>query len=257
MNPAGLVDVPDSLDFGLNLFRPSRGATITQGNVATEYPGNGRKSFFIPSFGYAHKLNDRVTLGVAVYGNGGMNTDYTSNPYARFGATGEAGVDLSQAFISPTVAVRIGERQSLGISANIAYQRFKAKGLGPFAGFSQDGAHVTDRGYDDSIGYGLRIGWQAHVTDGLSLGATWQSRTEAGRFKKYAGLFADQAASMSPRAGAWAWHITQAMRGRSRSTGSASSIRRSIRWATVPRACSRAHHSARTTVPASAGAMCP
>ena len=44
-------------------------------------------------------------LGIVAYGNGGPNTDYRSNPYARFGATGDAGFDLQQLIVSPTAAM--------------------------------------------------------------------------------------------------------------------------------------------------------
>ncbi len=193
VNPAGLVDVPDGLDFGLTLFRPSRGATITQGSVATDYSGNGRKNFVIPSFGYAHKLNDRVTLAIAVYGNGGLDTDYTSNPFARFGATGEAGVDLSAGLrlSHPRAAHR--REPVAGHQRQSCLPALQGPGAGHLRKFSRRIRRMSaTRGYDDSIGFGVRIGWQAHVTDQLTLGATWQSRTQAGRFKKYAGLFADQ-----------------------------------------------------------------
>lgn len=194
-NPAGLADVDDGYEVSLNLFRPSRGATLTQGGTSASFSGNGKKIFPIPSLGYARALTDTVSFGIALYGNGGLNTDYTSNPYARFypptATPGEGGVDLSQAFITPAVSLRIGERSSAGLAVNIAYQRFKAKGIGAFAGFSQDPANVSNRGYDDSLGLGVRLGWQTHVTDAFTVGATWQSKTKAKRFKKYAGLFAD------------------------------------------------------------------
>ncbi|MFW2125097.1 outer membrane protein transport protein, partial [Acinetobacter ursingii] len=98
--------------------------------------------------------NDSVALGLAIYGNGGMNTTYKRNPYAAFGNTGEAGVDLSQVFVSPTVAWRYSENQSIGIATNFLYQRFEAKGISGFAPFSNDGKNLSNKGKDSATGIG-------------------------------------------------------------------------------------------------------
>lgn len=191
-NPAGIAWVGTRLDAGLNWFSPSRGADI-QGNGAGfngSYDGNGRKNFFIPEFGYARRLNDQLSVGVAVYGNGGMNTQYNSNPFAAVGATGSAGVNLEQLFISPTVAYKLSEGQTLGLGLNLAYQRFSATGLGPFAFYSASPNNVSNQGDDSSEGAGLRLGWIGQLTPQWRLGATWSSKI-SGRFKKYSGLFVD------------------------------------------------------------------
>jgi long-chain fatty acid transport protein len=190
-NPAGLTFIDGGLDLGLTAFQPDRGASISQGGQTAQFSGNATKLFLMPAAGYAHHLNDQWTLGVAVYGNGGMNTDYASNPFARFGAQGTAGVDLSQAFLSPAVAWRINEQNSLAVAVNFAYQEFKAKGLSLFSGFSSSPTNLSDRGSDHSEGVGVHLGWQGQLTPALTLGATWQSKISTGEFKKYAGLFAD------------------------------------------------------------------
>jgi long-chain fatty acid transport protein len=191
-NPAGLAEVGDELSFGVDWFRPKRGATLVQGGQSARFDGSDSGDFFLPEIGYSHRLSDSFTVGVALYGNGGLDTDYRTNPFARFGARGPAGVDLQQAFLSPAVAWRINDSNSLGLAVNVAYQRFKAKGIGLFAGFSSDPANVSDRGKDSSSGVGVRIGWIGHIGDRVSLGATWQWKTSTGEFKKYAGLFADK-----------------------------------------------------------------
>lgn len=191
-NPAGLVDVPNQFEVGVDAFAPRRGATIAQGASSSAYDGNDSKTFAIPDAALSYKVNERVAVALAFHANGGMNTDYGTNPYSRFGAQGSTGVDLSQAFLTPAAAVHLTDAQSIGIAVNLAYQRFKVKGVELFAAFSQDPAHVSGQGYDDSVGWGVRLGWQGHVGEHVTLGATWQSKTFMGRFKKYAGLFADQ-----------------------------------------------------------------
>lgn len=195
-NPAGLSWIGKRLDAGVTLFSPDREAEIKD-NLARangQYDGNSRKYFLIPDFGYSHPINDQLTAGIAVYGNGGMDTNYKNNPYQAFGNTGSAGVSLTQAFITPALSWKYAENQSVALAANILYQRFQAKGFNAevFGDYSQDRTALSNQGHDDSTGVGARIGWSAKVNDQLTLGATYSSKIDASRFKKYAGLFAEQ-----------------------------------------------------------------
>jgi len=198
-NPAGMAWVGNRFDLGVEWFMPDRGAQIA-GNmfpgVDGTYDGNGTSSFLIPEFGYNRVLDQNWSLGVAVYGNGGMNTTYDTNPFAGYGGGGSspAGVDLMQLFIAPTLAWK-GGNHSFGISLNLAYQRFEANGLELFAntpGLSSNPANVTNKGYDDSTGWGVRIGWMGQVSPAVTLGATYQSKTSMSKFDNYSGLFANQ-----------------------------------------------------------------
>ena len=177
---------------GADWFTPDRGATITGSPGANgAYDGNDTKSFLIPEFGYNRMLNPSLSFGVAVFGNGGMNTDYKTNPFTAFGGSGPAGVDLMQLFIAPTLAWKSGNH-SFGASLNLAYQRFKAEGIQGFAGFSASPGNVSNRGYDDSTGFGVRVGWTGQLSPAVTLGATYQTKTKMSEFDKYSGLFANQ-----------------------------------------------------------------
>ncbi|MBL8451234.1 MAG: long-chain fatty acid transporter, partial [Zoogloea sp.] len=102
-NPAGTALVGDRLDLGVSLFRPDRGASI-HGNAYGadgDYSANQTRNFVIPEAGYVRRVAPDLAWGVAVYGNGGMNTDYGRNPFAAYGGSGSAGVDLSQLFVTP------------------------------------------------------------------------------------------------------------------------------------------------------------
>lgn len=90
--------------------------------------------FFIPSFGYKTDLSNDLALNVNLYANSGMNTDYDESVFYA----GETGVDLSQVFLNTSIAYKVSENTNIGVAPIIGYQRFKAKGLGSFAGFSQD-----------------------------------------------------------------------------------------------------------------------
>lgn len=193
-NPAGIAWVGDRIDFGATLFMPDRGATITGSGAPGangSYDGNDTSSFLIPDFGYHRTLSPNLTFGVAAYGNGGMNTDYKTNPFAAYGGSGPAGVDLMQLFVAPTLAWKSGNH-AFGASLNLAYQRFKAEGIQGFAGASASPGNVSNQGYDDSTGLGFRLGWTGQVSPTVMLGATYQSKTKMSEFDKYRGLFANQ-----------------------------------------------------------------
>ncbi|MFA7585808.1 MAG: outer membrane protein transport protein [Novosphingobium sp.] len=193
-NPAAATELGHRADLGVEFFMPRRGARI-EGNMAGldgRHSGNGVSTFVLPEVGYVRPLSDRVAVGIAINGNGGMNTTYKRNPFASFGATGKAGVDLKQVFITPTVAVRVVEGHSLGVSPIIMAQSFEARGIQPFAGASSDPARFSNRGTGLSTGFGLRVGYLGTVVEGVRVGAFYQTKVWEGRFKRYSGLFADK-----------------------------------------------------------------
>ncbi len=193
-NPAGMVLVGSRVDGGASWFRPIRDTGIVgNGSIGTvSYDVNEKKDFLIPEFGYNTMLDSNRSFGVSVYGNGGMNTSYTT-PIGLFGST-KAGVDLMQLFIAPTMAWKLSDTSSVGVSLNLAYQRFKATGLQNFDNgtYSSSVGNVTDRGYDSATGWGFRIGWVGQLSPTVSMGATYQSKTDMSKFDKYKGLFAEQ-----------------------------------------------------------------
>lgn len=191
-NPAAASFVNDGYDVGLEIFKPSRSATRISTGVT--YDGNGKSTFLIPEAGYKKQINDKVAVGVAVYGNGGMNTSYGTNP-PNYG-TGAAGVDLQQLFISPTVSYKISDDAAIGVSANMVYQKFKLEGAQNFNGASVFPGSVTNNGYDSSTGIGATIGVQGNVTDKLSMGASYRSKVKMGRLDKYQGLIPNAGGSM-------------------------------------------------------------
>jgi long-chain fatty acid transport protein len=191
-NPAGMADVDNRLDLGVSWFIPRRSADIVGNAFGPDqrFDGDGRKNFFIPEVGYVRRLSPRLSAGLALYGNGGLNTEFDDNPFARFGGSGEAGVNLEQLFITPSLSYRLSEHHAIGVAANVAYQRFYARGLGVFSAFSLAPDKVSNNGTDDSIGVGIRLGWLGTLAPGLTVGASWASKID-GRFDRYRGLFAD------------------------------------------------------------------
>jgi long-chain fatty acid transport protein len=191
-NPAAATMLESRVDLGVEIFVPDRGATISGNGAGLNgtYSGNGANPFILPEFGYVRQLTDSIAIGLTINGNGGMNTQYDANPFASFGATGPAGVDLKQVFISPTVAVELADGHSLGLSPILLVQGFRATGVQPFTAASSAPTRFTNQGTDWAVGGGFRAGYLGQLAPGLAIGAFYQSRIEAQEFDKYAGLFA-------------------------------------------------------------------
>lgn len=198
VNPAAIVFTTDQIDLGASLFNPNRSYLVT--GQPSGFPGtfglapgkvdSGSRLFAVPGFGFARKAGAHGAFGVALYGNGGMNTNYDAAP---FGAA-PAGVDLSQMFIAPTYARTFGGHHAIGVTGIVAYQRFAAKGLQAFAPFSADDECLTNNAHANSFGGGLRVGYLATPSQYLSIGASYQSRIWMQKLEPYQGLFAQNGA---------------------------------------------------------------
>jgi long-chain fatty acid transport protein len=207
-NPAKMVFVGDRVDFGLDLFSPRRSASRSDSGLAgIDASASSNSTLFeVPEFGYNRLIDPRLAVGVSVYGNGGMNTNYPGGqiaggacagfnpnpgPYNLLCGNGRLGVDLIQLVIAPTASYKVSENQAIGIAPLLAFQRFRITGLQAFTGFSTSPNEVTNRGYDTGHGAGARIGWLGKITDSLSLGAAYSTKISMTKFEQYKGLFAE------------------------------------------------------------------
>lgn len=193
-NPAGMAFVGDRLDVGAAIFTPLREfkagevPTLPEdpslgplgGTAAPGFPlepgtkKSGSNWFLIPHFGWNKALDESSSVGVTVYGNGGMNTDYNRGivsperdlAVTRFVAAvtpdfggdftaldganlcsangggvycgGRSGIDLSQLFINLSYSRKIvNDKTSLGGSVILAGQAFEARGLSFFTPFTK------------------------------------------------------------------------------------------------------------------------
>ncbi|MBT8434250.1 MAG: outer membrane protein transport protein [Gammaproteobacteria bacterium] len=219
-NPAGMVWQGERYDVGIAAFAPMRdyssegSPSVPAGGICGAMCpfsiGNGDQSidsenelFLIPQFGYNWEIDDNRTIGISVFGNGGLNTEYKDGVAllgpmgtqlelpGTFG-DGTAGVDLAQLFISTTYAAKISDTTSWGVSGIIAYQRFEAKGLANFGGFSTDPGNLTNNSHDTATGIGIRLGIQTEISPGIRFGAAYQPEIDMSEFDDYAGLFAEE-----------------------------------------------------------------
>ena len=199
-NPASIGFLGDRLDVGVTYFQPNRSATLSNSNMGAmgngSYDGNGTKSFWIPEFGITKAINKQFSVGLNVFGNGGMNTNYTARiPQFNMANNNTPGVNLEQMFISPTVSWKPVESQSLGVSLIYVNQNFSATGLANFAApapynASSSPSNVTDNGKSSSTGFGYQLGWLGKFTDYLSVGVRYQPKISMSSFGSYSGLFA-------------------------------------------------------------------
>ena len=228
-NPASMVWAGDRFDIGVDLFSPKRG--VERSGAAAPGPGavgwNGSVDsesnlFAIPELGYIKMLGWDMAVGVSVYGNGGMNTNYPggqipanticpgfaptaptpTTTYNMLCGNGRLGQNLEQLVIAPTFAMKVNKDHSFGASLLLAHQKFKAEGMDGFWGFTQYGTsgpavwaannNLTNRGNDSSNGYGLRLGWMGKVSDMVTMGASYATKTRMGKFNKYQDLFPGQ-----------------------------------------------------------------
>ena len=241
-NPAGMVGQGDRQDIGGAIFSPMRSYSSTGGPFlpagTTCNPGecpfsigdgdqtidSENEAFLIPQFGQNWMIDSDSSIGLSIYGNGGMNTEYKGgvailgpNPTTgtnfevpgTFG-DGKTGVDLAQLFISTTYSQKISENASWGISGIVVYQTFEATGLGNFAPFSTNPSKLSNNGKDSASGIGIKLGVQGEVAPGIALGASYQPKIDMSEFDDYSGLFAEKGDFDIPSTLTLglAWHIS-------------------------------------------------
>ena len=196
-NPAAAAFLGPRIDASIALFNPNRFYTVT--GSPSGFPGtfgltpgeveSDSRYFPVPAFGGNWDAGEKGALGLALYGNGGMNTDW---PTATFYAKSPTGVNLSQMFVGLTYAVRLADKHAVGVTAVGAFQWFKAEGVGSFAPFSSDPSKLSNNGTSYSTGGGFRVGYLGEWSKSFSFGASYQTKTWMGDFEEYAGLFAEQ-----------------------------------------------------------------
>jgi long-chain fatty acid transport protein len=202
LNPAGLVDVGRQWQFGASLFMPYRSYTATNTNFTSRGKFDSKDDIFaIPNIAYNNPIDADSSWGFAVFGNGGMNTNWpamtNTAPFCAGGVAvpgtfcaGTLGVDLMQAFIALGYAHRFGAL-SVGISPVAVVQRIKVHGVAAFKGISSDPNNMTEKGYNYSYGGGVRGGVQWSLAPNFRVGFSGQSPMWMTKFNKYAGLFAE------------------------------------------------------------------
>ena len=191
-------------DIGMEIFVPDVEGQLGSVSSESEASVNGMgldSTFILGSMGVTYQLNEGFTLGLAVVPVGGGGTKYLTNFYEA-AAAGDAnapgvdtrlGVDYLVGEVVSTIAYKLNETHSFGVSLLIGIARFEAYGLGLFDPFTQTQGTLerfSDQGKDWSIGYGARIGWMGSFGK-LKVGAEYTSKVDMNEFDLYSELFAE------------------------------------------------------------------
>lgn len=195
-NPAIAAWAGNRAEGGLTFFSPKRSMSRTGGPLDASVD-SGQNLFLVPEFGYNRTINDNMGAGITVYGNGGMNTAYPGGqincgqgPANVLCGAGNVGVDLMQLIVAPTLAYKVNERHSIGVSPLLVFQQFKTYGLEAFGPMSLDSTKLYGGNYSQSTGIGVRLGYLGKLNDQISIGASYSPKINMSEFDDYAGLFA-------------------------------------------------------------------
>lgn len=174
-NPALISQTGDSVSVAWSMFMPDREFERPAGAGGGLEVSDSRL-FAIPQAAFTSKINNDMSWGIMAYAMGGMNTDY------RDGAapgSGPESVNLQGMIIAPTLSYAFNKNVSAGASLLIGYMNLTARNL--FAAFP-----VANNTFDDtSVGYGVKLGIDAKVADGISVGAMIQPQMQMDEFEGF------------------------------------------------------------------------
>ena len=174
-NPAGLAGLPAQIEVGGSYFKPTVSYSATESQLPAGFTGaviarpgvqmdSQRGASPIPSLGVIWPVNDRLAVGLGAFGVSGMGVDYGANLYG-----GATYTSYLQARLAPSVAYKVTDRLSLGVTVNAMAAQVKWDAA---AGFGNQ-LHDTATAY----GIGATAGAKFAVTDWLALGAAYETRS--------------------------------------------------------------------------------
>lgn len=164
-NPATLTLRRDwEIDVGTELFMPD-----IEWKGPLDSATSQKRHIFVPHFGLAAPLSEKLVAGVALYGAGGSLTDFrfrhVSMPYAHRSTAS----DLKIAELQFNLAYKFTDKLSIGGGPRIAIAMPKMNQV-------LSGVDVRiARGY--GLGIGFQLGVHYQVTDHVAIGAAYKSPT--------------------------------------------------------------------------------
>lgn len=193
-NPAGMVNLGNRFDIDVG-FQYMHGSIKIKGNSGPHVNGkfNSNKGcHYWPAaeIGINKQLNDCASIGLVLGAKTQLIKTSYKKPVPLYGIT-DFGEEQVLSYISPMASFKVGSCQSFGFGFNLGIQRLLAKGFQNFdnPAISAFPGHVTNRGYDYDWGYGFTFGWQADLTNYLSIGVRFDTRTRMQKgWSKYKGF---------------------------------------------------------------------
>jgi long-chain fatty acid transport protein len=185
LNPAGLIcEKGTRIALGFEMMKPVRSVSSELGPYAGT---TDSKSDFtpIPAFGWATRVNEKLTLGVGMLGIGGFGVDYSAdlaNPVLGPRPQGFGQVTSSFQFmkISPAFAYALSDDLTLGGALNLDWASLSVDPMpiAPPAYDPETGAAYYSRATaaDGAYGVGFQAGLIYRATDLLRLGLAYTSK---------------------------------------------------------------------------------
>jgi len=166
-NPAGMTRL-DGNQMSLGLQGLYGDAEYNLDNPNLQEPGN--VIGWVPSGHafYSHSINDRLKVGLGVYGNFGLSLDFDDN------WAGSVLVDdatLMALTIQPTAAYAINDQWSIGLGITANYGIFELERKN-----NSTGASPSTNDYDWA--YGARLGVMYELSEATRFGLVWGSEVE-------------------------------------------------------------------------------
>lgn len=207
-NPAtlALMTSPSRLDVALGILGPRIESSVStpMGTMSSESDGT---SYIMPALGYVRRTGP-WTYGIGVFAQGGMGTEYDANSFLAAGSGQPVRSELGVGRVLLPVAFQVTPELALGATFDIVWagldMRFAAPGaqlgqlvtgasgnLGaalpalaqaPWARIDfSDGSDFT--GKANSIGWAAKLGAVYKATPAVTLGASYQFKTNLGDMK--------------------------------------------------------------------------
>lgn len=180
-NPAGLGFVPTSFAFNLVAFTGNTTASVGLSNLVDN------SSVMGPEGGLAKVLSPEWTVGATLSG-AGAGSDYgASFPVSPlvpvFGTVENLKATRKIAELAHSAAWKPRADLALGLSLIYAIQEISIQGL--MVAVPGGMAAIPSHGVQSATGWSARIGGLWYVTPGVSLGATYRSKTSMSAISGY------------------------------------------------------------------------
>ncbi len=201
-NPAGITEVCDRADIDLFWVHTQASAHIS-GNTNPLVQANGKfnavkgaEDRFSPDFGITYQVDPcysipgfPTAISIVAYNNFAENTHYENGMLV---GTTKLTSEYINEIISPMLAIKLSECQSIGISLDFIIQIVGLKGLEGIENFSLYPKDLSNHGKKYSWGVGMSVGWYGKVLECLDLGFVWKPKTRMTRLHEYQGFIAQK-----------------------------------------------------------------
>lgn len=166
-NPAGMTHLSgDQLSAGLQVLDGNSSYHLDgDAQINGSSPGNVLEPFPSASLFWSHSVDDRLKVGIGLYGNYGLALHY--GDWAASGLVTDA--TLTALNVQPTLAYRLDDQWSVGAGMGISYGFFSLK---------HDSDEGEQKSKDHDWALNAHLGLLYDVDPATRLGLTYTSKTE-------------------------------------------------------------------------------